>query len=159
MIFLSFRYISLNVQWRSFKGAWSWIAWSVVQLKNVHIFISLDSVPDPRVLLVNLYYSIVATASIIPIMSDHIATGCCIMILLVWLARLWCYPSTGKGAISHHTWHLLNGQGSIHHQQMAVFVDSLDQKVAANSKFSSYPWSLGPFLTLYKVMKPQYISR
>ena len=51
-------------------------------------FYKLGTVPDPQALLVNLYYSIVATVSIIPIMSDHIATGCCIMIL----------PFHGKGS-------------------------------------------------------------
>ena len=46
------------------------------------------------------------------------------------------------------------GKGAfLHHQQMAVFVGSLGQKVAASSKFSSYLWSVGPFITLHQVTK------
>ena len=40
---------------------------------------------------------------------------------------------------------------------MAVFVGSLDQKVAGNSKFSWYSWLLGPFLTLYQVIKLYFL--
>ena len=57
----------------------------------------------------------------------------------------------GKGAISHHARIDWMGKGAIlHHQQIAVFVDSFDNKVDANGKLTSYSPSLGPFLTLYQ---------
>ena len=50
------------------------------------------------------------------------------------------------------------GKGAfLHHQQMAVFIDSLDQKVYANGKFTSYSWSLGPFLILNQVTKLYFL--
>ena len=65
-------------------------------------------------------------------------------------------PFTGKAAILHHTSHGIDWMGKgafLHHQQMAIYINSLDQKVYTNDEFTSYSWSLGPILTLNQVTK------
>ena len=60
-------------------------------------------------------------------------------------------PFIGKEAISHHAHIEWAGSNSAPSTKLiAALVDSLDNKVDANGKLTSYLLSLGPFLTLYQ---------